>query len=258
LVRACHPGPTVAVTSIAILLGVGIALPLRLLLLIAVTVFVGQLSIGWSNDWLDASRDRAAKRTEKPVASGAVSVTTLKAVALCTGALSVPLSLLAGTKAAACHLVLVASGWIYNVGLKRVVWSFVPYAIGFGALPAYVTLTGDVGVTWWMVTAGGLLGVAAHFANAAPDIESDLSVGVRGAPQRLGTRISVVVSLCLLAAAGSLAVLHLPSFAFVGWVVVAAPLLTGLALVVRDGGRHVFTLVMIAAVCDVALIVLAA
>jgi 4-hydroxybenzoate polyprenyltransferase len=153
---------------------------------------------------------------------------------------------------------LVASGWLYNLGLKRVVWSFVPYAVGFGALPAYVTLVGDFGIAWWMVLAGGLLGVAAHFANAAPDIESDLHVGVRGAPQLLGARGSVVVSLTLLAAAGVLAVAQLRSFAYIGWLVVLTPPVIGLGLVARGSARRVFPLVMVAAICDVALMVIAA
>jgi len=36
------------------------------------TVFTDQLSIGWSNDYLDAERDRAVLRSDKPVATGAI------------------------------------------------------------------------------------------------------------------------------------------------------------------------------------------
>ena len=51
LVRASHPAPSVVVTTIAVLLAVGVSATPAMVLLIGVTVLVGQLSIGWSNDW---------------------------------------------------------------------------------------------------------------------------------------------------------------------------------------------------------------
>ncbi len=42
-------------------------------LLATAAVLTGQLSIGWSNDWLDAYRDAAVRRFDKPVVSGAVT-----------------------------------------------------------------------------------------------------------------------------------------------------------------------------------------
>ena len=41
------------------------------------------------------------------------------------------------------HLVSVASGWAYNLGLKSTAWSWAPYAVAFGALPAVVSLADD-------------------------------------------------------------------------------------------------------------------
>jgi 4-hydroxybenzoate polyprenyltransferase len=258
LARACHPGPTLVVTTIAVLLGLGVQLSPRLLILVGVTVLVGQLSIGWSNDWLDAARDAASGRTDKPTATGDVAVAKLRAAALLALAASVPLSLLAGWAAGGCHLLLVTSGWAYNLGLKRVVWSPLPYAVGFGALPAYVTLTGDLGIEAWMVTAGALVGVAAHFANAAPDVAGDLLVGVRGAPQRVGTRASLLTSLVLLACGGLVAAAQSESVPTVLWVVVVVPPAVGVALVLRGLVKPVFPLVMLAALLDVLVIVVAA
>jgi 4-hydroxybenzoate polyprenyltransferase len=230
----------------------------RGLLLVGVTVMVGQLSIGWSNDWLDAARDLAADRSSKPSVSGAVSVEHLRSAALMALVLSVPLSLAAGWNAGVWHLVLVASGWAYNLGLKAMRWSPLPYLIGFGSLPIYVSVAAGVTPQWWWSASAGLLGVAAHFANAAPDIEADLQHGVRGAPQRLGAHFSLIVCFSLLALVAAVLLLQLSAglwLAVVG-VIALVPVVVGASLAVRGGAtRAVFIAVMCAAVVDVALLV---
>jgi 4-hydroxybenzoate polyprenyltransferase len=228
---------------------------------VGATVLVGQLSIGWSNDWLDAARDVAAERADKPTAAGSVAPATLRLASLWAGVLSVPLSLLSGWSGV-WHLLLVASGWAYNVELKKSIWSPVPYAVGFGALPVYVTAVAGESVRWWLPVAGGLLGVAAHFANAAPDVAQDRALGVLGLPQRIGARGSLVVALVLLGCAGgvllSQAGLSGPVLVL-GSALVVLPLIVGSVLVVRGRiGRPAFTVVMVAAVVDVALLVIAA
>jgi 4-hydroxybenzoate polyprenyltransferase len=82
----------------------------------------------------------------------------------------------------------VAAGWAYNLVFKHTVLSPLPYAVGFGSLPAFVTLglPAPSWPAWWAVAAGALLGVGAHLVNVLPDIEDDLAAGVRGLPQRLG------------------------------------------------------------------------
>jgi 4-hydroxybenzoate polyprenyltransferase len=257
LVRACHPGPTVAVTAIAVLLGIGFALTTAELLLVGVTVLTGQLSIGWSNDWLDAPVDTQAGRGDKPAARGDIGVPTLRVAASAALVLTVPLSMAAGWRAGTAHLVLVASGWVYNLGLKRNLWSPLPYATGFGALPVYVALVGDVQVTWWIPTTGAMLGVAAHFANAAPDVAVDRAGDIWGLPQRVGTRAALVIALGLLAAAGLLAMAELAPQRAAWWLVVIVPPALGLWLVARSSGRAVFVVVMVAAVLDVIALVAA-
>ena len=51
-------------------------------LAVGAAVLAGQLSVGWHNDWLDAERDSAAARPDKPVATGAVSRRTVARCAL--------------------------------------------------------------------------------------------------------------------------------------------------------------------------------
>ena len=76
-------------------------------------------------------------------------------------ALCVPLSLLSGLTAGTVHLAAVGAALAYNVRLKSTIASFVPYAVAFGALPAFITLglDGSPGPPAWAVEAGALMGV---------------------------------------------------------------------------------------------------
>ena len=207
LVLATHAGPTVAVTTVATLLAVAAGVGPGRAVLLCVAVLAGQVSIGWSNDWLDASRDRAVARADKPVVQGAVTPGTLRSAALAAVAVAVITSLALGFVPGLLLLVLVASGWAYNLGLKRTPLSVVPYVTGFGALPAGVVAAapGTPAAPWWLVAAGSAMGAAAHFANVAPDLEDDLATGVRGLPHRLGAVPSAVLgALCLGTAVGCL------------------------------------------------------
>lgn len=200
LALACHPGPVVAVTALACALAVGAGLSPARLALVGVAVLTGQLSVGWCNDAFDAGRDARAGRRGKPVADGVVPVSTVWAAAAVALVLCVPLSLACGVLAGTAHLAAVAAAWLYNLRLKATVLSWVPYAIGFGALPAAVTLTlpGAPWPRWWTVAAGALLGFAAHMGDTLPDIEEDRAAGIRGLPHRLGpagTRLLLPVPL---------------------------------------------------------------
>ncbi|MDP9430735.1 MAG: UbiA family prenyltransferase, partial [Actinomycetota bacterium] len=209
LALATHPGPTVAVTVAAPLLALAAGVPGPRAVLVALAVLAGQTSIGWSNDWLDADRDRAVARADKPVVQGAVAPALLRTLALGSAAAAVVLSLMLGVVPGLLLLVLVASGWAYNAGLKRTAVSVLPYVTGFGALPAGVVAAapGASGAPWWLVTAGAALGAAAHLANAAPDLEDDLATGVRGLPHRLGAQASAVTGAGVLGAASLVLVL---------------------------------------------------
>lgn len=209
LFASSHPGPTVAVTVLAVVLGSAVGLSPARIVLLAVVVFVGQLSIGWSNDWLDARRDRRSGRADKPVARGEVSVSTVRLAALMAGAASLPLSASLGWAAAASHVLFLVCGWAYNLGLKSTAWSVVPFVVGFGALPAVVTFAAVPPIipAPWTLAVGGLFGVAIHFTNALPDLEDDLRTGVRGLPHRLGARIAGRTAFLALGLAGVVAVL---------------------------------------------------
>lgn len=262
LALATHLGPTVAVTTVATLLAVAAGVPGGRATLLCAAVLAGQASIGWSNDWLDADRDRAVARADKPVVQGAVSPTVLRSAALGAVVLAVVLSMLLGLVPGGLLLVLVASGWAYNAGLKRTIASGVPYAVGFGALPAGVVAAapGTPLVPWWLVAAGAALGTAAHLANVAPDLEDDLATGVRGLPHRLGPRVSALIGALLLGGA-TLALVLGPDGppTATGWgalaLAVPAVVLAALAGAARFR-RAAFPAVMLLTVLDVVLLLI--
>lgn len=258
LALSSHPGPTATVTVLAVVLGVGSGLPAWTVVLLGVAFLCGQLSIGFSNDWVDAARDRAVARTDKPVARGDVPVETVRTAAWVTAALTVPASFALGWQAALAHLVLVASGWAYNLGLKRTAFSVAPFVLSFGLLPAVVTLAADPPAlaAGWALAVGGVFGVAIHFTNVLPDLDDDASTGVDGLPHRLGRVPSGIIAFVALAVAAVLVAVGpvvAGSVDSLGAVAVVASgacvgiAVWGVALVVtRPPGRLLFRLIIVA------------
>ncbi len=223
------------VTGLAALLGWTAGLRGRRLLSLVGSVLSGQLSIGWSNDLIDARRDRTVRRVDKPLVTDA-RLTLPVAVACGTATLSTAaLSVRAGRRAGVVHGVLVVgSGWAYNVGLKRTVFSFVPYAVAFGALPQVATLYANPSrfAPATRSVAGALLGVAAHLLNVLPDLEDDRRTGVRGLPHRLSARqlrVAAATSLGVSSVA-ALAEGGLTPSEVAGWGASAAALGAGVAV----------------------------
>src|SRR5665647_252906 len=92
LALSCHPIPSVAVTAISAGLVALADLPIGRGALVTGTVFTGQLSIGWSNDYLDAARDRAVHRSDKPIATGAMETRVAGIAAVVALSLTLALS----------------------------------------------------------------------------------------------------------------------------------------------------------------------
>jgi 4-hydroxybenzoate polyprenyltransferase len=202
LALSCHPLPSVAVSALSAGLAALADLPVGRGVLVTMAVFTGQLSIGWSNDCLDAERDRVVHRSDKPVAAGVVAPRVAGAAAVVAFILTLTLSAALGWDGGAAALVIVLCGWLYNLGLKATALSWLPYAVAFGMLPAVATLSASPS-RWpaaWALTAGALLGVAAHLANVLPDLREDIATGVRGLPHRLGTRATALTAAVILLA----------------------------------------------------------
>jgi heme o synthase len=203
LLRASHPEPGAAVTAAATLLAIGAGHSAAGAALVGLAVLASQLAVGWTNDWLDAERDRAVGRTDKPLATRAVSRRAVGIAGLVAAVATPLLGLASGLAAAATITAALLSALLYNWPLKFTPASVVPYAFSFAALPAFVILAlpDAPRPPLWIIAAGGLLGAGAHFANVLPDLDDDARTGVRGLPHRIGAAWSRVAAAGLLFAA---------------------------------------------------------
>ncbi|MDX3003276.1 UbiA family prenyltransferase [Kribbella solani] len=254
LALACHPGPTVAVTALVTAVAWSAGRSPAGCLLVAATILTGHLSIGWSNDAIDAARDTIVNRPDKPVVRGLVSRRTLAIGAGVMLVVTVPVSLANGFAAGSVHLLFVACAWAYNLGLKSTVISWLPYAVAFGALPSFVTLgTARVWAPWWATAAGALLGIGAHLANVVPDLADDLATGVRGWPQRLGSYARLLAPLPLAAATALLVIAPPGPIGVIGWIALPAVAVLLLTILLWRNAPFLIT-IAIAAISIISLI----
>lgn len=260
LLRSSHPGPSAGVTVITVLLGIAVGLEPWRVVLLGLTMAFTQLSIGLSNDWLDAARDRETGRADKPVARGEVSVAAVRIAALIVAGLAVALSLTLGIPFAVAHLVALGSAWAYNVWFKHGPLSPLPFVVSFGLLPGLATLAlpDPAFPAWWAVLAGALLGIAAHVSNVLPDLADDAATGVRGLPHRLGRVGATLLAGAALAGVALALTLGVggtpPAYAALGLSLAASVAAVVFAL---RGSRWGFRFVILAALIDVVLLVLA-
>ncbi|NJC73870.1 UbiA family prenyltransferase [Planosporangium thailandense] len=261
LLRACHPEPTAAVTVVATLLALATGRGPGGALAVAATVLASQLAVGWCNDAVDAGRDAAVGRRDKPIVSGAVSRRTVAVAAVVAATATVPLAWASGPRAGSVAAVGLAAALLYNWPLKATAVSVLPYAVSFAALPAFVVMAVSR-PPWWLITAGALLGAGAHFANVLPDLGDDARTGVRGLPHRVGARASVALAGALLFGATTALTFGPPgspswisAWAFGGAAVTLA--VGGYVAGRRPASRAAFRSVLVVAVLDVVLLLTA-
>ncbi|WP_442792098.1 UbiA family prenyltransferase [Micromonospora sp. NBC_01796] len=266
LVRASHPEPAVAVTGVSALLAWGVGHRPGGIVAVAATVLATQLAVGWLNDRLDADRDAAVGRTDKPLANGTLDRNLVLLCGLAAALATPALGLLLNPTAAVAISVALLSALLYNWPLKFTPVSVLPYAVSFGTLPAFVVLAlpGSPAPPGWLVGAGALLGAGAHFANVLPDLDDDARTGVRGLPHRIGPAGSRVAAAVLLLSATAVLVFGPsgpPSWAGLAAIAAAAVVLPAGWYASRSAGRRgeraigVFRAVMLVAVIDVVLLV---
>lgn len=259
LLRAAHREPVAGVTLIATALAAGAGRGALMTAVCGAAVLSGQLFVGWSNDLVDAGLDAAQQRADKPVASGQVSRRAVMFAAGSALVICLPLSLWAGLGSALAHFAAIAAASGYNLVLKRTPLSVVAYAFAFAMLPPFVTLGPPIthAPAAWAVGAGALAGAAAHFTQVLPDIERDLQAGVRGLPQILGARVSVLcAALLLVAAAALVAVGALSLPVLLAFAVTAGLMLITVAGVRRGRLEMGFRLTLISALLVVGALVL--
>ena len=260
LALSSHPGPSVVVSAVATVLGIAVGLDPLHVAILGIAFLLGQLSVGLSNDWIDAERDRAVGRTDKPVAAGRVSVGTVRVASFVTAMAAIVLSVPLGWLATLAHTVFILSAWSYNLGLKNTPVSVLPYIVSFGLLPMIATLARPVpaAAAVWALALGALLGVAAHFANVLPDLDDDARTGIAGLPHRIGRTASGIVIWASLAA-GAVTAFFGPAGepSALQWIGLGVTLLLAVAIAVmlrRPPTRLLFQLIIAAALVNVVLL----
>lgn len=206
--KASHFGPTLIVTAISFGFGnyywwEGPAY------VIAFTVFTGQLVVGWSNDLYDYEDDLSHQRMNKPLVSELISRELLTKWIKVMLPFSFVANLLGplGIKGGLVYMLGIACGVGYNFFFKFNWLSPLPYAIAFAALPSSVAISKDITPPLWMWLGGALFGMAAHFINVLKDMKADQKSGIKGLPQILGTRNSIIAAIFLIIAGIALIIL---------------------------------------------------
>lgn len=212
LLRASHLGPNLLVTALSYFFA-------RLYwwegpaLVITVGVFCGQLVVGWSNDLIDYQDDLSHKRMTKPLVAGDISVKFLQRWLKAMVPIALVLNILGPLGFVGGGLSVMAIGWAiaYNFYFKFTLFSPLPFAIAFGSLPSCMALSKGEMPPVWMWLGGAMLGIAAHFLNVIKDMKQDHVSGIKGLPQRFGTRGSVIAAVALIVGAVVLLVASSPS-----------------------------------------------
>lgn len=212
MLRASHFGPNLLVTILSYFFAQlywweGPAF------VIAVGVFCGQLVVGWSNDLIDYKDDLLHNRQVKPLVSGEISVPLLQNCLRVILPIAILINLFGPLGFIGGGLSVFAIGWAvaYNFYFKFTIFSWLPFAVAFGSLPSCMALSKGQMPTLWMWLGGALVGTAAHFLNVIKDMEQDKASGIKGLPQRFGSKASLVSAFVLIATAVALLLLTFES-----------------------------------------------
>jgi 4-hydroxybenzoate polyprenyltransferase len=172
-------------------------------MVIAFAFFCGQLVVGWSNDLIDYQDDLRHNRLNKPLVAALITPKYLQRWLKVMVPIAILVNLFGPLGFIGGGLSLFAVGWAvaYNFYFKFNFLSPLPYAVAFAALPSCMALSKDQLPPLWMWLGGALFGVAAHFLNVIKDMKEDNQSGIKGLPQRVGTKASVFIAVLLIASA---------------------------------------------------------
>lgn len=196
LLRACHWR-----SGVLIALGVTLASALagrstREVGLVLVTVLVGQFALGVQNDLVDRDRDRENDRVAKPIADGYLDPSTAMFTITVSMLLVVPLSIANGQVAGLCHLAFLVVAMLGNAGLlRRSRLSFLPWALSFALLPAFLAYGGwggdgsDTAPTVTITICAALLGIGVHLLLALPGLVDENRAGWKTLPLTIALKI---------------------------------------------------------------------
>ncbi len=195
LLRAAHPRQALLTALGLSIAAGGSGRPPREVALVLATVLVGQAVLGWDNDLVDEEADRAAVRTDKPLATGLLERGTVAFALACAVLLLVPLALSSGITAGLAYLLSVGVGLAGNRWLRGGMLSWLPWAVSFALYPAYLSYGGWGGgahgnaPTVAMTAVAAVLGVGVHVLTSVPGLVDDHEAGRRHLPLRLALLI---------------------------------------------------------------------
>ncbi len=152
---------------------------------------------------IDYKDDLLHNRQKKPLVSGQISLGLLQNFLRVMTPLAIVINLFGplGFVGGGLSVLAIGLAVAYNFYFKFTIFSWLPYAIAFGALPSCMALSKEQAPELWMWLGGALLGTAAHFLNVVKDMDEDRVSGIKGLPQKLGTKASVVTAIALIALA---------------------------------------------------------
>jgi 4-hydroxybenzoate polyprenyltransferase len=252
ILEVLHPVPsvltTVAAVAFAAIFGIALADP-KIGWIIAIMLLV-QFSISALNDWADADLDAKAGR-HRPIPLRVISPRTALFVALACAAGALLSSAASGFGLAAFLLVVVglATGWAYDLGLKRTPLSVLPFAIAFPLLPLWVGIVAGrpLGLLSPVLLGGIPLAGAIHLADAIPDRDADHAAGIHSLAVALGRPTAELAAggLLLLGSLVSIVALfrRLGGSGFTLATVVAAAAWVALSFAARNRGGQTASLI---------------
>jgi len=227
---ATHFLPSTLVTAMTVALAYGAGQRSSLWLLTPAVLF-GQFCIGWTNDYLDRDRDRIAGRTEKPIVSGAVRASTIRALAISALVAAVVFSLAYSVRATFVYIVALGSALLYDFRLKNSVLSIATFVVSFGLLPVYVAQGSSPAFmpNIWIVLALILWSIGIHIQNVIPDFEFDAKTGIKGAVNYLTTySATLLTGVTLVLSVASLCVAFAQGASVFIWIIVGVFVVTAL------------------------------
>jgi 4-hydroxybenzoate polyprenyltransferase len=222
--------------------------------LLVLAMLGGQLAIGALNEYRDRHADAIAK-PHKPIPRGAIS--PAEALGMTVGGLALMVAAAAplGWKSLAVLVLGISCGLVYDLGVKRTPFSWLPYLVALPLVPIWAWLAMDrfEPRLLWLYPIGALLVVAIHLAQSLPDIEGDREQGLRGLAVVIGPQRAT--ALLWSAGFGSALVVGLGAALFAGRplpgllaALLAGLLLLGALLLGRAARPHLFELLAACAV----------
>jgi 4-hydroxybenzoate polyprenyltransferase len=179
--------------------------PLRILQLIG-TMLPIQLCIGVINDVVDLPADAVAQ-PYKPLVRGVLGRSTAAWAGVVLGVIGLGVAATINWATLGLDAAALSAGLAYDLGLRRTVFSWVPWWGGMAVLPlaAYATVGAIPSRMLVLIPLSALIAIGLHLANAQPDIEADRRTGIRSLPVVVGDRAARWAGPAALAAAGVLA-----------------------------------------------------